>query len=71
MLRNEWCSILNVDNYLVNNRPAYLYMCYKMRDEVRTQLSTICRDLGVYTPGCLEQDPAWGFPAYRAIPGII
>lgn len=71
ILRNEWCSVLNVDNYLVNNRQAYLHMCYKMRDEVRTHLSTICRDLGVYTPGCLAQDPAWGFPACRAIPGII
>lgn len=71
ILRNEWCSILNPDNYLVNNRPAYQLLCYKMRDEVRTQLSAICRDLGVYTPGCLEQDPSWGFPAYRAIPGII
>lgn len=71
ILRNEWCSILNPDNYLVNIRPAYQHMCYKMRDEVRALLSTICRDLGVYTPGCLEQDPTWGFPAYRAIPGII
>lgn len=71
ILCNEWCSILNADNYLINNLPAYQHLCYKMRDEVRTQLSSICRDLGVYTPGCLDQDPAWGFPAYRAIPGII